>query len=562
MNASQQFKIDAHSERLRSEMWRDTFRVPFIMHMVAYTVIIAWVVFIARPDYRSLLVRAVLNIRFSYVWQDDILWTAAVIPVMLYVFSFAMIAIYGIRGRQADGKTLRRGAELVPVAELRNRFKGQECMPLSDEIGWPKSLWPMHMLLPGATGAGKTTVIMRMLEYIRDIGGKAVIYAPKGGELIRSFYREETDLIYNPFDARSFYWMIEDDFERDDCMVTAFDATSSTTITQGGSSEGDHIHGYFVTAARRVMSAAMKYLYAEKCLCALALYEFLSANDSGRILLEAINRYDPQARYYVSPADSRVAQNTMSVLSQYTASLRYMRHLDGQKEFRMRTWLENDEPGAIFLPHIEAQAEALRGCHSMFSNALLNSMLSLPDDENRRIFIILDEFSDMYYLDSLITAFRTIRSKGGSFILGVQESAQLESRYGKLNAQTIMNQCNTWCTFTVNERDTAEFICGRFDREVEQMRTSAYAGEEDGSEGSNFQKEIKVENMLLNSELLQLPQFKFYLMAKGYPVALASTTKRDYPERAPAYIPQSEFTAKKEVAAQSDDDDEISIWDL
>ncbi|WP_420024769.1 type IV secretion system DNA-binding domain-containing protein (plasmid) [Cereibacter azotoformans] len=57
----------------------------------------------------------------------------------------------------------------------------------------------------GTVGVGKTNAIKELLTTIRAQNGRAIIYDRMGG-LVRDFYDPATDIIINPFDARSHIW--------------------------------------------------------------------------------------------------------------------------------------------------------------------------------------------------------------------------------------------------------------------------------------------------------------------------------------------------------------------
>ncbi|MGH8032394.1 MAG: type IV secretion system DNA-binding domain-containing protein, partial [Luteimonas sp.] len=88
-------------------------------------------------------------------------------------------------------KTLVGGAERPPALTLGG-------VPLHREQE------PLHLLLVGSTGTGKTTAVAELLDGLAARGDRAVIVDPNGGYL-RHFWTAG-DVVLNPFDTRTPGW--------------------------------------------------------------------------------------------------------------------------------------------------------------------------------------------------------------------------------------------------------------------------------------------------------------------------------------------------------------------
>ena len=69
----------------------------------------------------------------------------------------------------------------------------------------PRANEAQHIEIIGDTGSGKTTLIMQMLQQIKERGDSAIIYDP-ACEFVRRFYDPDRDVILNPLDKRCPYW--------------------------------------------------------------------------------------------------------------------------------------------------------------------------------------------------------------------------------------------------------------------------------------------------------------------------------------------------------------------
>ena len=74
-------------------------------------------------------------------------------------------------------------------------------------------LEPLHWLLAGTTGTGKTTAIEEMLTGIIARGDRAIVCDPQGSYLSR--FGQEGDCVLNPFDCRSEHWCLFNEIRRD-----------------------------------------------------------------------------------------------------------------------------------------------------------------------------------------------------------------------------------------------------------------------------------------------------------------------------------------------------------
>lgn len=127
----------------------------FRLAVIALGVAFAYRVFLAPPRRRSWHVRGTRLVRFRHAW---------------------------LRRRLAlDRRKLRIGGAV-----------------------FPRKLEPQHLLITGATGAGKSQTLHGMLDAIRGRGDRAIV-TDIGAEALRGF-GVSGDQLLNPLDARSAAW--------------------------------------------------------------------------------------------------------------------------------------------------------------------------------------------------------------------------------------------------------------------------------------------------------------------------------------------------------------------
>lgn len=88
----------------------------------------------------------------------------------------------------------------------------------------------------------------------------------------------------------------------------------------------------------------------------------------------------------------------------------------------------------------------------MFADFSIKSLLSLDDDHNRRLFFILDEFGELGKIGTIVPLLTGSRSKGGCGFILIQDTARINSIYGKDGCSTIVNACGNLISFAVKKR--------------------------------------------------------------------------------------------------------------
>ncbi len=106
---------------------------------------------------------------------------------------------------------------------------------------------------------------------------------------------------------------------------------------------------------------------------------------------------------------------------------------------------------------------------NLFYSQLMNELCTFADDEceDSRLPVpvqfILDDFATNARIDNFHNIIANIRSRGISAMIMVQSEAQLEAGYG-VNAQTIIDNCNTYVYMGGSNPKMADIIAKRADK--------------------------------------------------------------------------------------------------
>jgi len=141
---------------------------------------------------------------------------------------------------------------------------------------------------------------------------------------------------------------------------------------------------------------------------------------------------------------------------------------------------------------------------------------SLKDDLNRRVFFILDEFGMLNKLNSIVDLLTNGRSKGASVWLAIQDVGQINNLYGDNLRQSIMNACNNYFCFKVNDYQTAELLSKKFGeakiKSVDEMVNHSVIDNLDVNNGRlNRRISEKIEKLILPSEIQNLNEREFFV---------------------------------------------------
>ena len=111
----------------------------------------------------------------------------------------------------------------------------------------------------------------------------------------------------------------------------------------------------------------------------------------------------------------------------------------------------------------------LRPLSSLFFTLLLEQLAAEPmaapgaaatvaDTKPVPVHLFLDEFANVGVVPHFETTISLARGRGVGIWLGIQSLSQLEARYGKANAQTILTNCATKIALCGLDVETAEYF--------------------------------------------------------------------------------------------------------
>ena len=449
--------------------------------------------------------------------------------------------LFGLRllGRRLGRGKRLRGGELASAEELTRRtlpwwrrrllrFGPSEAQPYRiARIPWPKGAERFHTIVSGTTGSGKTVLISDLVEQIRARGERCLIY-DKMGSYTETFFDPRRDVLLNPLDGRAPRWspFLEARTARD------FDTMADALIPR----QKDAADPFWITAARQLFSHGAAVLWQRGETRNRVLVDHLLKTELSA-LAEAME--GTVAQSIVDPANPKTA---LSVRAMLTANIGAIEVLPDEGDpFSIRKWIEREDGrGCLFLTSRGDQHASLRGLISTWLEIAVNALLSLPRDDARRVWVILDELPTLHQLPSLKSGLAESRQFGGCFVLGVQVFSALRDLYGRDGATTISGLCGTRVVLAAPDKDTSEWSAASLGR-VELETLSEGVSYETPREGVTLSTRREERPLVLPSEVSRLENLSGYIKLPGpWPVARIRLKYRKRDIVAARFVPRSD----------------------
>jgi type IV conjugative transfer system coupling protein TraD len=399
-----------------------------------------------------------------------------------------------------------------------------------------------HILITGTTGSGKTNTFHSLLPQIRQRGDQAIIVDMTGSYVSR-YYNKETDIILNPLDIRSHSWHPWIDCHLDshyDVLAESFIPTK------------DHVKDpFWDNASRAVLKTALRKYAFQEDYNIEKLHTFLLSSSEKEF--EDFFK-NTEAATFAFRNNERTTGSIRSVLS---SQIECLRHLDfsavshEQKEkvllteessiqpqeqiFSIRNWImkgaqkdsayqesevhKEKTKGWLFLTARPDQRETLRPLLSAWVDIAINALMILPENQQQRLWFVVDELSSLQKLPKLQAGLAEARKYGGCFLIGFQSKPQLEEIYGKSSADSMLDLFNTKLFFRCTEPSTQQWISKVLgEKEEAEPQENISFGANSMRDGVSLTRQTRQKPLVMPAELSQLKNLECYVKLPGdYP---------------------------------------------
>lgn len=434
-----------------------------------------------------------------------------------FVISFTLgliLALYFIyRGKAQRANQFIRGSRLNDKDHVIKLIKDKKLTSDIKIDGFPLILNSevQHLLVHGTVGTGKSQLIMKILDALRERGDRVIIY-DKGCAFVPQFFDSNQDVILNAFDQRCPNWDMWHEAPRD----SDFENMAESLIPMHGDSDP-----FWVNAARTVFACVASKMRQDTDRSIEKLIKLILTGEFSD--LEKYLTGTPAATL-VSGKIEKTAISIRSVLTTYLKSLMTLSGLNVEdaKPFSIRDYILNEQhKGWLFISSNGEQHKSLKPLMSMWLAMASLTLLSLTPNSERRIWFICDELPSLHKLPLLGETIAEVRKFGGCFLLGMQSFAQLTKVYGQAGgAKELFDLLNTRFFFRSPSSDMARLVASELgEEEIEESRENYSYGANSIRDGISLGSQRVTRPIVSYPQILELEDLHCFVRLPGsYPI--------------------------------------------
>ena len=457
------------------------------------------------------------------------------------VFFMKAFEIFGMGfAEKGTADQHRRGQGMHHAADVKKMVKSRK---EASRFAWggvpvPQRLEDRSFLLAGSPGSGKSQAICAALDSIRASGDRAIITDPSAQFLRR--YKRDDSLILNPLDSRSQAWSPFAEFDENTYKLDARTIAASLVPTGEGSAE--EWNGFVRSFLRDILVKCWET--GNTTNSDLNFYSCLASIDELREFLVGT----PSLANLLGEGGDKLLGSVRTTGDKFLDPISLLDPSAGKNSFSVKNWTLNGT-GWLFVTYQQNRRAALTpiiGAQlNVFADAMLTRTISRDRASAQRVWGVFDEFPLLGKISSIESLLSNGSKHGFAGLVGIQTISQLRATYGRETAQTILACLGTWLVLRCNDSETAQYMSAHAGKE-EVLRTNESTGNSDGKHSANKSLQVAIQDVLLPSELQNLPDLQGFLnLAGDYPIcpillALVSDVADqcvDFQQRAGGYTP-------------------------
>ena len=393
-----------------------------------------------------------------------------------FVIIFLLWSRFG-SGLQEDKKKEGSGEVLTPE-QVRRKLNSMR-LASDFKIGkmpLVKDMETMNFLVSGSIGSGKTNLMHNLLPQIEGKKQPAVVI-DNTGEMIAKYYNKERgDIIFNPFDDRSYIW----DFWKD--CAKSKDLEKFADILVGFNSRKNHreANDFWEESAQSIFVATAQKMQQGAQYSIEDLYRMLcqtERKDMHRML------QNTNAAKHFAKDNEKTAASIMSVLISNIKPLRFARDSSKNGKFSIEEYLNKINAGGsswLFLSTDPSARELTIPLNAALLELLISRMRRTRTNSDNKLWIVMDELPSLGKLPSLSQLMQEGRKYGSCVLAGLQSTSQLYHHYGDADASSLIGLFKSKFAFQSDDPRMGEMyskLCGTATVISQQKNTSFGANE-------------------------------------------------------------------------------------
>jgi hypothetical protein len=461
------------------------------------------------------------------IFNDTLLALAASFIIWAIVF-LGLLKL----GQNKKGHQVLEGVTLIDT-KTHSKHLGKNISPIKlGNAHWYKNAEFQNLLVCGDPGTGKSQLLNQLLLQIRAKGDMAVIYDVKG-----NFIRDQSclrDLIFSPFDHRSYAWDVWVDLKTE-LDLKAF---AAAIIKENGQQDP-----FWSKAAQTVLVEALKK-GKEKNWPFIQTIKFLSTSS-----FEELSNWLKGTKASSIFSNEKTAGSVMTQLINEIDCLNYLKPLGvNEAKFSINSWIdfqiqnlnEGNPAGWLFLPVPEKYKTVGTPIIAAQLELLANKILSQDTNQSKRIWLIIDELPSLPQMVSIQRLLAQGREYGVAGVIAVQNISQLKNIYGEYGANALIGNCSSFVSFRLSDQATASFISKKIGSHIrKELVDSRSHSKNDNKKGASDSQSEQIAERSAASEtkIMHLKDLSAIFCCKGTsnPIAIEIEVQK-LQIRHPAFI--------------------------
>lgn len=386
-------------------------------------------------------------------WPEFVVRIFAVCIATFWVTALVAIRSYlrtdSIQGFEyVAGPRLLEGSRATAQANREMARDGKitkDALYLAYNLVLSKSREVLSFAYIGGQGSGKTTALKFLLRQLIGRENTKIIILDQKGDITAEWPGSDV-ILFAPHDQRSHAWHIGADVTSE---VAAQEFAATLVSTEGRET-------VWPEGARQIIEAvviALQRRHGTGWGFAELLGALQSSPEGLRAIVEPV-RPDVLTFLSIEHTGEFTRTSIGYITNLQTAALPLLRPLalawgnvPKAERVSLRSWLHGKGTAAqtLILQNNTDFPEISAGWMRQVIQRLvrISGSSSFPDNHERRIWFILDEFPQLGHMPDLLRVPETHRSKGATLVLTAQSISQIYSTYGPEDGDTLVNLMQT-----------------------------------------------------------------------------------------------------------------------
>lgn len=431
-----------------------------------------WSVVIEFTDWFLISVLAIIanhSLPTIPIISSGVLYSTVTAVITSVLTSFGLVWYFRIRNFERPLYKHLEGPNLfsygVATKHFAKTLKNAGCkgLYLHPSIQLPTIYELPNFLIWGMQGSGKSNLIKYLVDQLIKRKEQLVLYDIKG-EYTEIFLNAQA-ILFSPKDKRSVYWDLSLDITDYGLAEMFAESVISSTSTK---------ESFWVDSARLVLKGVVSGLIQQKQQWSWPeLAEKLFTCDTE--LSAYLTKYSPEAATLIISGDKTTASIRSMIATQlsWISSIKNNEVIAGSG-FSINEWLQQEDQKTLIVQGDLNSPIMSKALVTALISVLTNYVLSRSDDQANSIWLVVDELATINKTNSFEQWLELGRSRGCRTVAGIQMLSQLNSIYGKDDANTILGLFGNIVTFRLGSNGEAKDVASNaFGRRRIEYRTES-----------------------------------------------------------------------------------------